>query len=214
MGRFSVILEGLSYYKRHRKYLLAVTAAYYGLIFLTALLIVGIEGGVDLQVAIREAAVGGVLEAFPGLLEAYLRNPLLAIVYTFFVNLALGTLAYITIPGLLVFFFAPALVLFRAIMWGVVFAPTTPVLAMAVVLSLPTLILEGLGYVLAVVPSTYLGLSWLSPKRVFREEKLSRKEAFKKELVNSAKAYAWVALVLVVAAVVEVVSVQLSLTIS
>jgi len=137
---------------------------------------------------------------------------LLAITYTFFINLSLGTVAYITIPGMLVFFFAPALALFRAAMWGVLFAPTTPVLATAAVLSLPTLILEGLGYILAVVPSTYLGLSWLSPKRVFREERLSRKEAFKKELVNSAKAYVWVALILLVAAIVEVVSVQVLLT--
>jgi len=212
IGRFSVILEGFSYYKRRRKYLLAITIAYYGLIFLMALLVIGIEGGLDLQAAIREAAVAGVLEAFPGLLEAYLRNPLLAITYTFFINLSLGTVAYITIPGMLVFFFAPALALFRAAMWGVLFAPTTPVLATAAVLSLPTLILEGLGYILAVVPSTYVGLSWLSPKRVFREERLSRKEAFKKELVNSAKAYVWVALILLVAAIVEVVSVQVLLT--
>lgn len=212
MKRFNVLLEGLSYYKRHRKYLLAIATAYYGLILLLALLIANVEGGVDLQAAITEAAVRGVLEAFPGLLEAYTRNLLLAIVYTFFVNFSIGSIAFITIPGTLLFFLAPALALYRAALWGIVFAPTTPGLATAIVCSFPTLILEGLGYVLAVVPSTYLGLSWLSPKRVFREGELSRREAFKKELVNSAKAHVWVAVVLLAAAVVEVATVQLMLT--
>lgn len=210
MGRLGVLHDGLSYYRKHHRFLLVVAATYYGLIILAAAVTM-VVGNADVQLAQIRATRAIVSEVFPGLMEAYLTNPLLAIVYTFLVNFLYGTMVTIALPGTLFFVLAPAQAFLRACWWGAYFAPITSVLASVLTWSLPTMILEGLGYILAVVPSTYLGLSWLSPKTVFREEGLTRKEAFKRELVNSARAYAWVALVLLIAAVVEVTTVQLRL---
>jgi hypothetical protein len=210
MGRPNVLHDGLLYYRKHSRYLLIVAAAYYGLILLAAAMAM-VVGNADMQLAQFQAARAWVSLGFPGLIEAYLTDPLLAVAYTFLVNFFYGSVAMITLPGTLLFVLAPTQAFLRACWWGALFAPTAPILASALVWSLPTMILEGLGYILAVVPSTYLGLSWLSPKTAFREEGLARKEAFKRELVDSAKAYVWVALVLLIAAVVEVTTAQLRL---
>ena len=206
-----MLLNGLSYYKKHRRYLLIIASTYYGLILLTAVLTMNVKDFVGLQASIKEETLKGILETFPGLLEVYMRYPILAVVYTFLVNFCLGSVLTITIPGILLFFLAPVIAFYRAALWGLLYAPTTPDLATVAILALPTLVLEGLGYVLAVIPSTYLGLSWLMPRRVFHGEELTRVEAFKRELGSSVKAYLWVAIVLLVAAVVEVTTVQLML---
>jgi len=210
MRRPGLLHEGLSYYREHYRYLLVVGATYYGLILLSAAVAMAV-GNSDAQLAQIQATKAAVSAAFPGLIEAYLTNPLLAVAYAFMVNFLYGTMLWIALPGTVLFALAPTLAFLRAFGWGGLFAPTTSVLASALAWSLPTMILEGLGYILAVIPSTYLGLSWLSPKTVFRGEALTRKEAFKRELVESARAYVWVALVLLIAAVVEVTTAQLRL---
>lgn len=126
------------------------------------------------------------------------------------VNLLLGAVVYITIPGAFLFFLAPAMALSRAISWGIMYASTTPLITMGAMLVSPVMMLEGLGYTLAVVPSTYLGISWLSPQKAFPDESLTRIEAFRRQLINSANAYVLVALVLLVSAVAEVIVVQLA----
>ncbi|HID90569.1 TPA: hypothetical protein EYP44_01250 [Candidatus Bathyarchaeota archaeon] len=199
--------EGLSYYRRRSRYLSAVGIAYYGLIILMALVTANIEGGAAIKQAIMEEAFRGIREMFPGLLEAYMADPPLAVAYTFSVNFLLGAVVTITVPGLLLFFLAPAMALLRAALWGVILSPASLLAALAV----PTLMLEGLGYVLAAVPSAYLGLSWLCPERAFPGLDLSRLEALRREAPDAAKAYLWVAIVLLIAAMVEVGTVTIAL---
>jgi hypothetical protein len=183
--------------------------AYYGTVVTVALLIAH-AGGTNLQMTVTNAARQEISQLFPGILEARLKNPLLAVPYIFVVNLLLGAVVHITIPGAFLFFLAPGMALFRAISWGIMYAPTTSLITTGVMLASPVMMLEGLGYILAVVPSTYLGISWLSPQKAFPDESLTRTEAFRRQLINSANAYALVALVLLVSAVAEVIVVQLA----
>jgi len=70
--------------------------------------------------------------------------------------------------------------------------------------AVPTLMFEGAAYVLASVAGIVLGLSWLKPRWVCAEEGLGRLEALKKAFRECLWLYVWVALLLAVAAVVEV----------
>jgi len=76
---------------------------------------------------------------------------------------------------------------------------STPVFLSA----LPTLILEGEGYVLASLIGIVLGMSWLKPRWAYRGEELSRSEAVKRAFGDCARVYAWVAILLLAGAVVE-----------
>ena len=72
--------------------------------------------------------------------------------------------------------------------------------------ALPTLALEGEGYVLAALAGVNLGLAWLKPKWAYRGEDLSRSEAVNKALKECARIYVFVAVFLFVAAVVETIT--------
>lgn len=198
--------EGLEYYRRHWKLLLSIAVTYYGLVFVVGLLVALTPGGGELQETLIQQAGSEIETALPGLLEAYLNNPILAVGYTFVINLVLGTVLWITIPGLILFVLAPLTAFYRAMAWGIIFAPTQPSL---VILVLPTLLSEGLGYVLAVVPSMRLGMSWLLPKLAFKQEALSRGQAFRKAFYEMGHAYLIVIIALLAAAIIEVGSVQL-----
>ena len=131
-------------------------------------------------------------------------NWLLALLLIFLANLLVGSLIVLTGPSVLVFFAGPLLALYRAVLWGVAFSPTSPQFATTLIYALPVLVLEGEAYCIACVPSLKVGMSWLLPKRAYKEAKLTRKQAFKKALHELALVYVLVALVLFISAIVEV----------
>jgi uncharacterized membrane protein SpoIIM required for sporulation len=71
--------------------------------------------------------------------------------------------------------------------------------------ALPTLILEGEAYVLAALAGVNIGLSWLTPNWVYKQEKesLSRSEALRRAFRQSAYVYVFVVILLLAAAIVE-----------
>lgn len=72
--------------------------------------------------------------------------------------------------------------------------------------SIPTLILEGEAYALAAVAGTIVGASWLMPKRLYRQEDITRTQAFREALKESLRLYVLVIVLLLVAATAEAVT--------
>jgi len=130
----------------------------------------------------------------------------LMIMDIFLFNLVVSGFVLVTLSGLLFFALPFVFLLFRAFLWGVLLGglPTSLFLA-----ALPTLILEGEGYVLASLAGINLGLSWLRPEWAYEGEELSRLESVKKALRDCVRIYVFVVVPLFVAAVVEALTVIL-----
>ncbi|RLI21823.1 hypothetical protein DRO54_02625 [Candidatus Bathyarchaeota archaeon] len=128
------------------------------------------------------------------------------IVDIFVSNLVLSAFVMLTLSGFAFFLLSPAILLYRGWLWGVLLngVPTS-----GFPLVLPVMILEGEGYVLAALAGVNLGLSWLKPEWVYRGKYMSRREAVKMSLKNCLYIYGLVSLFLLVAAIVEVVSLSL-----
>lgn len=129
----------------------------------------------------------------------------------FLFNLILSGFAWVTLPGLGFFVLPVVLLLVRARLWGVLLNGLP---APWFFVALPTLILEGEGYVLAGVAGVDLGLSWLKPEWVYWREELSRWESVKRALKDCAHIYVLVVVLLFVAAVVETATIYFLGTIS
>jgi len=123
----------------------------------------------------------------------------------FLSNLILSAFVVVTLSG---FFFPISIVMlvFRGFLWGVflAFQPTWLLLA-----AIPTIVLEGEGYALAAVAGTVVGVSWLKPKWIFKDENITRVEAFQKGLKECLVIYLLVGTILLVAAIIETVTLEL-----
>lgn len=118
----------------------------------------------------------------------------------FLFNLALSAFALVTLPGLLFPPLSLAFLAVRAWWWGALLnqLPTHQFLA-----TLPTLFLEGEGYVTASVAGIILGFSWLKPNWVHKDEGLPRLQSLNKAFRECARIYTLVAVFLLVAAAAE-----------
>ena len=133
-------------------------------------------------------------------------NVFLMVGFIFVFNLILSGFLVVTLTGLAFFGLPVFFISFRAFLWGLLLNELSTPLFLAI---LPVLILEGEGYVLGALAGVNLGLSWLKPSWAYRSENLSRLEAFKKALKDSARIYILVAAVLFVAAIVETLALVL-----
>ncbi len=129
---------------------------------------------------------------------------LLAIALTFIVNLVVGSFVSITLPSLVIPFSGLLVGAYRAVLWGLLFSP--PALAVSAgriilgFLVLVLLVLEGQGYVLAMLAAYVQGRAFLSPQSVGAE---SRKRGYWLGVKRSVRLYWLVVLTLVIAAVYE-----------
>ena len=114
-----------------------------------------------------------------------------------------GGLAYIALPSLIFPFSGLLLGAFRALLWGLMFSPTA-VMGAGFFLLLPTTVLEGQGYVLAMLAAYVQGVAFLRPESVGAK---THRRGYWEGLKRSARIYVLVAIVLLVAAVVEAASV-------
>jgi len=121
----------------------------------------------------------------------------------FFNNLVLSGFVLVTLTGLGFFGLPLFFLCLRAFFWGLLLGRLSTPLFLA---ALPTLVLEGEGYVLAALAGVVLGLSWLRPRLVYPGEELSRSEAVRRAFRECMCIYILVALILFVAAVVEIVT--------
>jgi len=150
-----------------------------------------------------EAGVFGVsVWPFGEVAPVEISNPVLLFGFIFVFNLALSGFALMTLTGVLFFGLSIFFLGFRGFLWGTLAAGLSTPMFLA---ALPTLILEGEAYVLAALAGVNLGLSWFQPKWVYKEEKdgLSRSEALRRALRESAYVYVFVVALLFAAAILE-----------
>jgi hypothetical protein len=91
-------------------------------------------------------------------------------------NFIWGGLIFLTMPGLVFPPFSAALLAIRGLSWGTMLnqhSVESPFLVFLI------FILEGEGYILASMAGTVLGLSWLRPDWMYKDEQLSRLDALK-----------------------------------
>ncbi|MFI5459875.1 MAG: hypothetical protein ACHRXM_31020 [Isosphaerales bacterium] len=137
--------------------------------------------------------------------QAYLSGSIpRAAIVTFLVNFLLGSVAYITLPSILLPGSGVFLAGIRAMAWGLILAPAMQSLAYAMLPHSLTMLLEGEGFILA----TLFGL--LIPIHIVQSSlggnPLTR---FGRVLLLNLKANFWIALVLAVAAIYEATEVIL-----
>jgi hypothetical protein len=182
-----------------------VHLVYFGLVIAGALLV---SSQPDLQTVllgkVREALttknnpLGVASEAYGS------GNILRAAVVTLLINFLLGSLAFITLPSVLLPGIGVLLAGLRGIAWGLILAPATVTLALAMLPHSMTMLLEGEGYILA----TIFGL--LIPIHIVRRSlggtPLTR---FGRALLLNLKAQFWIAVVLAVAGLYEATEVIL-----
>lgn len=184
----------------HRRAYVWLNVTYYGLIAL-AMLYATFDPA--LQKTITNAAgtafTQGPLAAVG---EAYLGGQTLrAILLTFGINLVVGSGVTITLPSLIVPFSGLLMGAYRAILWGLIYAPNTPELRMILLPHLPTLLIEGQAYVLVMLAAVIQGRALFAPHTVGAS---TRWQAYKQGIKLTLRLYGLVVLVLAVAAVYEV----------
>lgn len=157
-----------------------------------------------LMTAVSESLSQGPLAP---VLEAYTAHRVLAAIgLTVGINLAVGSFVSITLPSLIIPFSGLLMAAFRALTWGVLFSPQigeglAPGELVTGLLLGVLVLLEGQGYVLAALAAYVQGKAFLRPRTV---GKTRRPQAYWHGLKESARIYVLVALVLLVAAVYEV----------
>jgi hypothetical protein len=186
---------------QHVRALLVLNALYFGVAALAA-------GYAFLNPAVQAELTRAAIDAFSpsgglgALVQAYLNGALLAaIVMTFLVNLMFGSLIFLTLPSAVIPFAGILLGVYRAILWGLLFAPTeSNILGPTLLLHMPTILIEGEAYIVAM-----LGV-WLWWHAVFSRPG-ARWSAWRQGLVLQTRVYAAVAVLLAIAAVYEAIEV-------
>jgi hypothetical protein len=182
-----------------------INIAYYGLVAVFMVYVAFHQAlQEELLAQIGAAFMGGPL-SFVG--QAYSSAQVLpAIAATFFVNLLLGSLAEITLPSLIIPFSGLIMGVVRAVLWGLILSPANPGLRLAMIPHSLTLLLEGQGYILALLAVYVQGRAFLWPQTAGVE---GHARGYVEGLKRTGKLYVLVTLVLAVAAVYEVIEVLL-----
>ena len=136
------------------------------------------------------------------LVQAYLGGELLrAIALTFLVNLIFGSLVFLTLPSAVVPFAGLLLGVCRAVLWGLLFAPTqASALGRTLLLHVPTIVVEGEAYVVAM-----LGV-WLWWQAVI-DSPGNRWQAWRHGVKMQLRVYGFVAGLLALSAIYEAIEV-------
>jgi len=187
------------YVERYKKRFLYCFGIYYGLIIvgmIIGLLYPHTSTGTASTVGNQFSTV------LPGLMNAISAGDITRIIVTIFAINSIGgsffALTLLNTVGLGTLIF-----IYRPLVWGLVYAPTSPHATMLLVFVIPTLILEGLAYVIAFTASIDLILAIAKPKSLGEE---SRFKAWKKAWIYNFKSYVLVLIVLFAAAVVETIT--------
>jgi hypothetical protein len=188
----------------HRRAYAAINLGYYGLVVVAMLYVSLFNRPLQQQLldSVQGAFTEGPLSTVGG---AYLEgNVVLAAVLTFVVNLVAGSFLYITLPSLILPFAGLAVGALRAVLWGLVLAPTSTQLALVMIPHSLTLILEGQAYVLAIFAAYVQGLAFVRPSTVGER---NRVRGYLAGLRLTALLYVLVTLVLAASALYEAIEV-------
>ena len=136
---------------------------YYGLVVLGMIYVAFFNPELQnmLLQSVGQSFTQGPLSAVGG---AYIGGEVIsAMILTFVVNLFLGTMAEISLPALIIPFSGLLMGIVRAILWGLLLSPGNASLAGPMIPHSLTLILEGQGYILAMLAVFIHGKAFLKP---------------------------------------------------
>ena len=195
--------------RKYKRLFLAMHLIYFGTVVLFMLIAYLLP---ELQFSLLAGIRSQVVDEGSGPLavagKAYMsKNILRAAVTTFAINFPLGSLAVITLPSVILPGAGVLLIGIRALMWGLLLAPSFVDLSAAMLPHSFTLLLEGHAYVIA----AFFGLLVLV--YLFRKAEgpgLARR--YGRALLLNVKGNIWVAIVLAVAAIYEAIEVILAMT--
>lgn len=197
------LLSAVETLKGHKRAYLVINIAYYGLV---AAAMVYVTSHPELQEALLgEVALSLTQGPLSGVAEAYAAGrPLEAMLLTFVFNFFLGSLVVLVAPSLILPFAGVGIGFVRAVLWGLLLAPTTPALQAAMIPHSLTLILEGQGYILAMMAAWVMGRAFITPSSVGAS---SWTDGYVRGLKDTGRLLLLVAIVLGVAAVYEALEV-------
>jgi hypothetical protein len=139
--------------------------------------------------------------------EAYVNAKVLkAMALTFVVNLFIGSLAFMTLPSMLVPFLGILSGVYRAVVWGLIFYPGHPKMGNIMIPHSFTLILEGQAYILVMLAAWLHGRAFLFPKSAGAD---GHWHGYVEGLKQTGKIYFLVGLLLLTAAAYEAIEVIL-----
>jgi hypothetical protein len=198
----NTLCRSLAVLSEYRRSYVVMNVVYYGLV-LVAMGLVALNR--DIQTQLLEAVQASVKEGVLAPVgRAYAGGVLPAIAVTFAVNFLVGSFASITLPSLVIPFSGLVVAAYRAVLWGLLFSPTTLNVtaseATGGALVALLILLEGQGYVLPMLAAYVHGKAWLWPASVGAA---SRWQGYKIGLCKSAWIYILIAITLAVAAVYE-----------
>jgi len=199
-----LIQRSLEVIREFRREYILLNIVYYGLVVCGMIYILFDPSP---QQSLSEAALQAFTEEGPlaAVGSAYGGGKVLsAMVLTFTVNLIAGAFIVITVPSLLIPFSGLLIGALRAVVWGLVLSPTTPEFARGMIPHSLTLLIEGQGYILAMLAVYIHGKAFLWPGSVGAA---THGQGYRMGLRRSAQLYLLVVLVLAVAAVYEALEV-------
>lgn len=193
--------DAVAIIKQHRGAFIVLNVAFYGMVALSMIATI-------LKPELQALYKPSTDQAFarPGLFktvaDAYARRDLLpAISMTFLVNLVVAAFGMTTFPSFALPFVGILTQLYRALLWGVLFAPIGPLRVTLIPHSL-TLLIEGQAYVLVAFATYVQARKFLWPHHYGLD---SHKAGYKAGVRSTFKLYSLVVLALLLGAVYEVV---------
>jgi hypothetical protein len=198
-----VIQSALEPIKEFRRAYIVLNLVYYGLVTCG---MIYVAFNPSLQQSLLELVGSAFTEGpFSAVGSAYVGGQVLqAMVLTFVVNLFIGSIAVITLPSLVIPFSGLLTGAYRAVLWGLLLSPTTPVLRWVMIPHSLVLILEGQAYILAMLAAYVQGRAFLWPRSVGAA---TRRQGYGLGVKRSVRIYLLVVLVLAVAAIYEALEV-------
>jgi hypothetical protein len=198
-GKSCHLRRALTLVKENRRPYLVLNLTYYGSVVLAMCYVANHpELQQKLLAAVGDAFGKGPLAVVGG---AYSGGKVVAaILLTFVVNLLLGSVLVITAPSLVVPFSGLLVGMIRAILWGLILCPANPKLGGAMIPHSLTLLLEGQGYILAMLAVWIHGRAMFWPKSVAANSHLG---GYLEGLKRTGQLYLLVTSMLAVAAVYE-----------
>ncbi len=188
---------------QNRKAYVILNVAYYGLVILSMVY-------VFTNPAIQQTMLDAVGQSFDegplsAVSEAYGSAQVLpAMLLTFVINLFAGSFASITLPSLIIPFSGVLLGIYRAVLWGLLLSPSESSLIGPMIPHSLTLLLEGQGYILAMLAAVVHAWALIRPASVGETNRL---RGYLVGLKQAAWLYVLIVIVLAVAAIYEALEV-------
>lgn len=191
--------------RQRPRLLWAVHLIYFGLVIAASVLVYEQPGAQAVFLGKIQEAISAKSGPLAAAGKAYLSgNIARAAAVTFVINFFLGSIAFITIPSVILFGAGLVFSWLRALLWGLFLAPTLVVLAYTMLPHSGTMLLEGEGYILAAFFGALIPIHTVSSR--LGGNPLSR---WGRVLLLNLTANFWIALVLAIAAIYEATEVIL-----